>query len=50
MKKKVTKKKTIKKKKRLVSKRSFTAKNIQDVSTLAELLGDIIPATSFSNV
>jgi uncharacterized protein (TIGR02391 family) len=47
--KKVVKKKPVNKKKRLISKRSFTAKNIQDVSTLAELLGDIIPATSFGN-
>lgn len=49
MKKKLVKKKALYKKKRLISKRFFTAKNIQDISTFAELLGNIIPATSFGN-
>lgn len=43
------KKKVKKQKKRLLAKRSFTAKNLQDISTLAELLGNIIPGTSFGN-
>ncbi|MCX6739510.1 MAG: TIGR02391 family protein [Candidatus Parcubacteria bacterium] len=37
------------KKKRLISKRSFTAKELQDISTLSEMLGNIIPATTFGS-
>ena len=36
-------------KNRVTAKRSFTAKNIQDIEVLAELIGNVIPATSFSN-